>query len=332
MTTFKFTHTHFDPPQEHFFCFVSAYRRSVGPENDNDDPNVDVNAMIAEVGAESVATVQVPNLRTRAQRQAARNARQIASGEQPVSPLHEQVSGVSDDGSDYVSASDSDGASVGAPTHARHVNDRSAPAFDMHASAQVLLQFSSQHVPAVNVTGGKAAAIAKSDKPNWDVKTEPFHTFKRRVMIWAESHCIEHLLTNPPAGSMSEFECHNVARRTILLALSATDSDYTADTTYPCEAWQLLLERHEPSRDIEVSDLYQKLSVATQRGRNIGDHVNECMTYRNRLKALGAEIPREVFIQKLRDVNKEYMFMRASLRTETPEQIVAALMEQYQLF
>ena len=119
-------------------------------------------------------------------------------------------------------------------------------------------------MPAVNATGGKAAAIAKSDKPKWDVKTESFHTFKRRVMIWAESHRIEHLLKRPPAGDMSDFECDNVARRTILLALSATDTDYTADTTYLCEAWQLLLERHEPSRDIEVSDLYQKPSVARE--------------------------------------------------------------------
>ena len=62
----------------------------------------------------------------------------------------------------------------------------------------------------------------------------------------------------------------------------------------------------------------------------MGDHVNECMTYRNRLKAVGAEIPREFFVQKLLDVDKEYMFMRA-LRTQSPEQIVAALMEQYQL-
>ena len=103
---------------------------------------------------------------------------------------------LSDDGSDYVSASDSDGASVGAPTRARHVNDRSATAFDMNAFAQVLSQYTSQHAPAMNVSGGKAAAIAKSDKPKWDVKTKPFHTFKCRVMIWAESHCIEHLLTD----------------------------------------------------------------------------------------------------------------------------------------
>ena len=168
----------------------------------------------------------------------------------------------------------------------RHVNDCSALAFDMNAFAQVLSHYTSQHVPAVNVSGGKAAAIAKSDKPKWDVKSEPVHTFKRRVISWAESQCIEHLLTRPPAGDMSDFECHNVARRTILLALSATDTDYTADTTYLCEAWQLLLEHHEPSRDIEVSDLYQKLSGATQRGRNMGDHVNECMTHRNRLECI----------------------------------------------
>ena len=142
-----------------------------------------------------------------------------------------------------MSASDSDSASVGAPTRAHRVNDRSAPAFDVNAFAQVLSHYTSQPVPARNVTGGKAAAIAKSDEPKWDVKTKPFHTFKRRVMIWAESHCIEHLLMRPPVGDMSDFECHNVACRTIMLALSATDTDYTADTTYLCEAWQLLLER-----------------------------------------------------------------------------------------
>ena len=60
----------------------------------------------------------------------------------------------------------------------------------MNAFAQALSQFTAQHVPAVNVIGGKTAAIAKSDKPKWDFKTEPFHTFKRRVMIYAESHCI----------------------------------------------------------------------------------------------------------------------------------------------
>ena len=99
MTTSKFTYTHFDPPYESFFCAVLTYRMtSVGPENENEDPEVDVNAMVAEVGAESVATVQAPTRRTRGQLRAAIIARQNASGEQPNSPVLQQLSGVSDMG------------------------------------------------------------------------------------------------------------------------------------------------------------------------------------------------------------------------------------------
>ena len=108
-------------------------------ENDNEDPEVHVSAMVAEVGAESVATVQAPTLRTRGQLRAARNARWNASGKQRNSPLLQQLSGASDDGSDYVFASDSDGAPVGAPTRAHRLNNRSAPAFDMNALARSVI-------------------------------------------------------------------------------------------------------------------------------------------------------------------------------------------------
>ena len=64
----------------------------------------------------------------------ARGISDLPMGNGPVLQ-QQQLSGVPDGGSDYVSASDSDGASVGAPTRARHVNDRSAPAFDMNAFA-----------------------------------------------------------------------------------------------------------------------------------------------------------------------------------------------------
>ena len=45
-----------------------------------------------------------------------------------------------------------------------------------------------------NVPENKALAVAKSEKPKWDTQKDPFHTFKRRVTIWAESLKIEHLL------------------------------------------------------------------------------------------------------------------------------------------
>ena len=50
--------------------------------------------------------------------------------------------------------SDSEGASVGAPTRAHHVNGPPADAFDMNAFAQALSHFTSQHMPAANVTEG----------------------------------------------------------------------------------------------------------------------------------------------------------------------------------
>ena len=93
--------------------------------------------------------------------------------------LNPQLSGAFD----YEQGSGRDSASVGGPTRARNRQDQAAASFDMNAFAQAMSHFTSQHVPAVNVTGGKAAAIAKSDKSKWDVKTEPFNMFKRRVMI-----------------------------------------------------------------------------------------------------------------------------------------------------
>ena len=134
---------------------------------------------------------------------------------------------------------------------------------------------------------------SKSVKSNWDTQREPFQTFKRRVMIWAESLKIQHLLTGISLFDVSDFECHDAARRIIVLSPSAADTDYTADTTYLYEAWNLLLDRHKPSRAVEVSELYQKLTSAAQNDRPMGKHVQHCMTWWNRQKALGAELPPE---------------------------------------
>ena len=70
--------------------------------------------------------------------------------------------------SEFEPGSSSEGASVGAPTRAHQGNDQPVAAFDMNAYAQALSHFTSQHVPAANVPGGKAAAIAKSYTPKRD--------------------------------------------------------------------------------------------------------------------------------------------------------------------
>ena len=61
---------------------------------------------------------------------------------------------------------------------------------------------------------------------------------------------------------------------------------------------------------------YQKLTSAAQNGKPMGEYVQQRMTWRNRLKALGAEL----LVQRLLDVDDEYMFMRASLVSMSPEQ------------
>ena len=100
-----------------------------------EDPQVDASGMTAEVGAASVATVQAPTLGTRGQLHAARFERcnrDAAGAELHELLLNPPLSGASD----YEPGSDSDGASVGAPTRAHHRNDQPAASFDMNAFAR----------------------------------------------------------------------------------------------------------------------------------------------------------------------------------------------------
>ena len=60
---------------------------------------------------------------------------------------------------------------------------------------------------------GGATSIAKSASPKWESKTESFHTFKRKVMIWTETHNMDHRLSQCPRRSQHEFKKHDVARR-----------------------------------------------------------------------------------------------------------------------
>ena len=72
---------------------------SINPDNAAElGAEVDVSAMVVEVGAESVAVVQAPTLRTCGQLRAARIARQNTTGKQPDIPLLQQLSGVYDGG------------------------------------------------------------------------------------------------------------------------------------------------------------------------------------------------------------------------------------------
>ena len=268
----------FDRPHGDFCNALACCVYRMSTRQPSDDPDVDVNAL-REVGADSVAGTPTRRMLTRQQRReaevAALQGPNTQSGTSPArvqNPQIDQLVSGRDCDDEYDESEYASGlASVWQPTAAHHVNAQQASTshhvnarcaanpsmIDVDTLARAFTQYASMTGGAShNVTQRKALPVAKSEKSKWDTQKEPFHTFKRRVMIWAESLKIEHLQTGPHLGDVAEFECHDAAHCIILLSLSAADTDYTADTTDLYEAWNLLLDRHEPSRAVEMSELY----------------------------------------------------------------------------
>ena len=130
------------------------------------NPTFDVNETVNEVGAESVATVQAANLRTRVQLRAAGVQLQVGDAVGVDLLAGDRLHNLCQGHKCLIGRSMNLGpASVVAPTRTHHGNDQPAAALDMNAFAQALSHSTSQHVPAANITGGKAAAIVESDKP-----------------------------------------------------------------------------------------------------------------------------------------------------------------------
>ena len=102
-----------------------------------------------------------------------------------------------------------------------HVNAQSAAnpsMIDADTLARAFTQYANMtSCVSLNVPEKKALAVAKSEKPRWGTQKKPFHTFKCRVMIWAESLKIVQFLTGPPLGDEVDFECHDAARCIVLL-------------------------------------------------------------------------------------------------------------------
>ena len=197
----------------------------------SNDLGIDVNALHREVGADSVAGTPTRRMLTRQQRREAEvaalqgpNTQSGTARARVQNPHFDQLVSGRDfddkhDESEYASGL----ASVWQPKAAHHVNAQSAAnpsMIDADTLARAFTRCASMSSGVSrNVPEKKALAVDKSKKPKWDTHKEPFHMFKRRVMIWAESLKIEHVLTGPPLGDVVDFECHDAARRIILLSL-----------------------------------------------------------------------------------------------------------------
>ena len=188
-------------------------------------PDIDIGAMLREVGADSVAPTPTRGMKTRQQRKEAEAAKPLGpytqSGIAPAQAQNEYFEPL-------LSGRESEIEYVGyeeeshipndweqtATRHANaqlastlHVNAQSTagPSIDTNTLARALTHYASMSSLGVsrNVPEKKDLAVAKSEKPKWDTQKEPFPTFKCRVIILAESLKIEHLLIGPPLGDVS---------------------------------------------------------------------------------------------------------------------------------
>ena len=202
--------------------------------------------MPREVGADSVAPTPMRGARTRQQRREAEAAALLGHHAQSGTAVarvrndHFQplLSGRQFDNEYDEHEEGSQVASIWQPTAAHHVDGQSAAGpstIDVEKLARAFTQYASisSHGVTGNVPDKKALAVAKSEKPKWDTQKEPFDitlhivsALEECVIIWAESFKIEHLLIGPPLGNVSDFECHDAARRIILLSPSAAGTEY----------------------------------------------------------------------------------------------------------
>ena len=59
------------------------------------------------------------------------------------------------------------------------------------------------------------------------------------------------------------------------------------------------------------------------------EHVNECMTVRNQLTALGETVPEKQFLDKLLNIDRELSYLRPMLVRAPIDDIVAGLTDGY---
>ena len=136
-------------------------------------------------------------------------------------------------------------------------------------------------------------------QPKWDFQVETWTDFQRKVEIWAASHDIAHLLERDPYPS--EERKHDTAMRTVLLNLPSHDRAYVRGQTVLHEVymWSMLTSKYVPSIAAEATKLWIQFKGLRQRGRTMQEHINKCMTVRNKLLVINEPVPDRQFTHKL---------------------------------
>ena len=90
-----------------------------------------------------------------------------------------------------------------------------------------------------------------------------------------------------------------------------------------------MLAKYMPSIDAEARKLWSRFSARRQSGRPMVEHVNDCMTVRNLLEAIGEILPEEQVVDKLLNVDRELSYLLPMLVRAPIAEIVAGLIDGY---
>ena len=196
-------------------------------------------------------------------------------------------------------------------------------------SATASIDYHSLATAMSRLNDDSASNIEKETQPKWDFKVETFVDWQDKVEIWAESHDVKHLLEHPPIADPIQLRKHEVAKRVILLTLPNQDRAYVKGSVTLSEIWGKLLAKYMPSTDTEARRLCSRFSALRQAGRPMVEHVNECMTVRNQLMAVGETVPEEQFIDKVLNIDRELSHLGPMLVRAPIDDIVAGLTDGY---
>ena len=84
-----------------------------------------------------------------------------------------------------------------------------------------------------------------------------------------------------------------------------------------------------PSVAAEATKLWIQFEGLRQRGSPMQEHINECMTVRNKLLAIHEPVPDRLFTHKPVNVDKELYHVRATLAHSNIDAIVSGLTDAY---
>ena len=122
---------------------------------------------------------------------------------------------------------------------------------------------------------------------------------------------------------------HEIAKRIVLLTLPNHDRAYVRGSLTLHEIWSKLLAKYMPSIDAEARKLWSRFSALRQAGRPMLEHVNDCMTVRNLLEAIGETVPDKQFVDKLLNVDRELSYLHPMLVRAPIAENVAGLTDGY---